>query len=457
MRAVSLDTFQVRFPTFLGHYELTVTDGQAPTCWVQLAKTGQWKHASYGDISITTQDLSEMHHNFHHITPMAPTRLVVDYEHLSERPTLPEHGQASGWLLDVQLRENGAELWGLVEWTPDAADAIRQKKFQFISPTFQKKYVHKDGRKIGTTLRSAAITNHPFLEGMAAVTLTDRGGTSVALADQQDIPYDERARRVIEALCERYPGEYGSRADYMGMFEDRCLFRYEGKTFRSPVTFASDLSVTLGDPIEVLLQDVPLTAREELDMKTVKLTLPNGQVVEVPEQTLLDAEPVRQLRDRNTSAEQTAVVTALQQEVVSLRETTAAATARAEKIDLQLREQRIDAKLADMKRKGLISKPTGDSLRALALKDEEQFIALASTFTMPVVRLNVEEGSGEDTNATAADLFEQEVEQYADDKKVSLTDALRTVGAKNQAGARAYQLREGSNVKDTDADDPDED
>jgi hypothetical protein len=170
----------VRFPTFLGQYQLSVTDGQAPACWVQLAKTGQWKHAAYGDLIITTQDLSEMHHNFHHVTPMAPTRLVVDYEHLSERPTLPEHGQASGWLLDVQLRQNGNELWGLVEWTAEAADAIRKKKYQFISPTFAKRYTHKDGRQIGTTLRSAAITNHPFLEGMAAVTLTEHGGQMLA-------------------------------------------------------------------------------------------------------------------------------------------------------------------------------------------------------------------------------------------------------------------------------------
>ncbi len=34
-----------------------------------------------------------------------------------------------------------------------------------------KDHAHKDGTKIGTTLLAAAITNHPFLEGMQALTL----------------------------------------------------------------------------------------------------------------------------------------------------------------------------------------------------------------------------------------------------------------------------------------------
>ena len=40
-----------------------------------------------------------------------------------------------------------------------------------MSPSFVKDYTHKDGKKIGTTLLAAAITNHPFLEGMQALTL----------------------------------------------------------------------------------------------------------------------------------------------------------------------------------------------------------------------------------------------------------------------------------------------
>src|SRR5690606_25528721 len=45
-------------------------------------------------------------------------------------------------------------------------------------------HTHKDGRKIGTTLLAAAITNHPFLEGMQALTLYSFGAMGdLALVD----------------------------------------------------------------------------------------------------------------------------------------------------------------------------------------------------------------------------------------------------------------------------------
>jgi hypothetical protein len=71
----------------------------------------------------------------------------------------------------LELREGGDELWAQVEWTDDGADRIRKKEYRFISPSFIKDHVHKDGTKIGTTLLAAAITNHPFLEGMNALAL----------------------------------------------------------------------------------------------------------------------------------------------------------------------------------------------------------------------------------------------------------------------------------------------
>jgi phage I-like protein len=71
----------------------------------------------------------------------------------------------------LELRNNGDELWAEVEWTDDGAERIRKKEYRFISPSFVKDHVHKDGRKIGTTLLAAALTCHPFLEGMQALTL----------------------------------------------------------------------------------------------------------------------------------------------------------------------------------------------------------------------------------------------------------------------------------------------
>ncbi len=139
--------------------------------WIQLARIGSFVSKRYGKFAITRDDLAQMLHNFNEVTPKAPTELPIDYDHLSMDPKKPGDGMAAGWMKKLELRENGDELWAQAEWTPRAAEAIRNKEYRFISPSFIKDHVHKDGTKIGTTLLAAGLTSHPFLEQMAAVTL----------------------------------------------------------------------------------------------------------------------------------------------------------------------------------------------------------------------------------------------------------------------------------------------
>lgn len=158
------------FPSLLQTSQTTEADGLSRS-WIQLARTGTFVSSRYGEFSITKDDLRQMFENFTHVTPKAPTELPIDFDHLSMNPQKPGDGKAAGWLKDVAVRGNGDELWGLVEWTPEASQLIANKEYRFVSPSFVKDYVYKDGRNIGTTLLAAAITNHPFLEGMRAVTL----------------------------------------------------------------------------------------------------------------------------------------------------------------------------------------------------------------------------------------------------------------------------------------------
>ena len=64
-------------------------------------------------------------------------------------------GSRPGWLKKLQLRGDGEELWAEVEWTPEGADRIANQEYRFVSPSFVKDHVHKDGTKIGTTLLAA--------------------------------------------------------------------------------------------------------------------------------------------------------------------------------------------------------------------------------------------------------------------------------------------------------------
>lgn len=141
--------------------------------WTQLAKSGTFYSPVYGQIDLEPTDLETMFRNFKTRTPVAPTRLPIDYDHLSDEPKKPGDGQAAGWINDLKLAPDAdgkAALWMKPSWTRDAAKLIAEGKYAGISPFFVTDFLDKlSGKKIGPTLRAAALTNRPFLEGMANV------------------------------------------------------------------------------------------------------------------------------------------------------------------------------------------------------------------------------------------------------------------------------------------------
>lgn len=84
--------------------------------------------------------------------------LVIDYEHSTEvsAPNGVE-APAAGWVEDVQVRDDGS-VWGKVDWTLKANNAIVSKEYRFISPAFNHT---KEGDII--KLSSIALTNKPNL------------------------------------------------------------------------------------------------------------------------------------------------------------------------------------------------------------------------------------------------------------------------------------------------------
>lgn len=123
--------------------------------WLQLIPAGTFSgrdgrgpyHA--GD-ERSLQRIAETTRQFH-----GPTNIVVDYEHQSLNAL--KNGKpapAAGWIKEVQARPDG--LYGRVEWTANAASAIRAREYRYLSPV----YFHaKDGKILA--LQNAALTNVP--------------------------------------------------------------------------------------------------------------------------------------------------------------------------------------------------------------------------------------------------------------------------------------------------------
>ena len=161
----NLDAVLLSYPTVLDLKD------DAKRSWIQVARTGNFHSRRYGKFSIEKSDLASMARNFREVFPQHPTQIPVDYDHLSTNVKQVGDGVAAGWFRHLQLRGNGDELWAEIEWTPEGARRIANQEYKFFSPTFARDYIYKNGKNIGTTLLAGALTCHPFLEGMASVTL----------------------------------------------------------------------------------------------------------------------------------------------------------------------------------------------------------------------------------------------------------------------------------------------
>lgn len=445
---------RLAFPTRLANYALTAADDATGslTSWIQIAVACSVEPRN---LEITVDDLRRMAANFKAGKfPEPPTEICCDYEHFSVRSTKPGDGRAAGWIKDVELRADDAELWALVAWTPDGAKVVANKEYQFISPVIASDLVTNAGEHIGPTLINIALTNTPQLQGMAPVTLSRVHGSPVtAMATLGDY---ERRWRVEEALQRRFgaPDEYYSccYCYLVDLFGDVAVYRTsdDARTWSIPFAIADDGTVTLtGDPVEVTPTYTPLMmagSARTLTMKMITLTL-DGKAIQVPETAIEDLDLVKALRAK-VPADGTTVVpaeqfTALSGQVASLTSqvTTLSATVTAEKGRADAAEQAIktrDAKdrVAVLMRAGKVTPAQQPWAEALALSSPDMFAQFEATAPV-VVPLETEIGSAA---GVTGDAHQQLTAKAAELKKLtpSLTDEQAYAAACDALPALAF-------------------
>ena len=112
--------------------------------------------------------------------------MPVDYDHQTDLAAIPGVGgtaRAAGWIKDLQARPDG--VWGQVEWTAAAAQAIAAREYRYLSPVFD---FEVGSRKV-LRLRRASLTNNP------ALTLT-----ALSHQQQQDDSMDPILKALLEAM-----------------------------------------------------------------------------------------------------------------------------------------------------------------------------------------------------------------------------------------------------------------
>jgi len=125
--------------------------------------------------------------------------LVVDYEH---QTLTGDRAPAAGWVKELILREN--DIAARVEWTPAAAEYLKNKEYRYLSPVVSAR--KSDGKAMG--VHSLALTNTPAIEGMTAIvnsaTYKEEDNKSMDIIKQiaqlLGLGEDATAEQVIEAL-----------------------------------------------------------------------------------------------------------------------------------------------------------------------------------------------------------------------------------------------------------------
>jgi phage I-like protein len=144
--------------------DVTLAEGKASKR-IPVARLGKYRDRRYGEFAITRQDYDGWVKNLAHFNGEVP----IDYDHGPERNASSE---AAGWIKTLEL--DGELVMANVEFTPPGAQAIREGRWKYISPTFVPDLKDEQGRSLGPALKGAGLTNRPFLKrGMPAITLSE--------------------------------------------------------------------------------------------------------------------------------------------------------------------------------------------------------------------------------------------------------------------------------------------
>lgn len=190
--------------TYFADNELAVTlddKDDAKPVWIQVAKQGAFAGHPAGPFELSAQVFSDIIRNFQ---ATANRAIPIDYEHASEAdPTsgsIPTTGApAQGWIRDLKIE--GGNLYGLVEWGAQAREQIRSGGYKFLSPAIR--FGAKDrvtGKNIGARLTSAALTNEPFLDGMKPLAAKDSAKLMSHPADNRPSDTPDHVTAIGEAI-----------------------------------------------------------------------------------------------------------------------------------------------------------------------------------------------------------------------------------------------------------------
>ena len=123
----------------------------------------------------------------------SPDEILIDFDHASATRT--QAAPAAGW---AKLEESDGAIIANVSWTPDGEDALRTRRYRYLSPEVN---FRKKTREI-ISIQAAALVNRPGLRVQAerALMAEDAGDLVTALAYRFGLGDDAGAAEIAAHL-----------------------------------------------------------------------------------------------------------------------------------------------------------------------------------------------------------------------------------------------------------------
>ncbi|WP_437770625.1 phage protease [Arthrobacter sp. KNU40] len=141
-----------------------------PPKTIELLRTGTWNTPWHGEFEITPDDIQQFVINAASGIGLveADPKVPVNYGHES-------WDKAAAWIPKLYASEDGNALLGDPEWTPAAAQAIKDGEWKYISPEFNpRSYPWEDPEQeynfVSNVLTGAALTNIPLFKKLKPIT-----------------------------------------------------------------------------------------------------------------------------------------------------------------------------------------------------------------------------------------------------------------------------------------------
>jgi len=134
---------------------------------IEVLAAGEWKHPSYGMITITEEDIDKFIRSFDDNVRMVD--IAVDQEHM------PEKG-AAGWYKTLRkvFEDGKAKLKATIEWTKLGQNLIKDGVFKYFSPEFDFDYEDLETHEtFENVLLGGALTNRPYFKSLAPVAFSE--------------------------------------------------------------------------------------------------------------------------------------------------------------------------------------------------------------------------------------------------------------------------------------------